>query len=52
MISEDWNRRLRQIAEGVVNLDEKFDPCFDGLNKKIDENTQDVLATINALVES
>lgn len=34
------------MAEGVVNLDEKFDRGFDELNKKIDQNHQDVLAAI------
>ena len=32
--------------EGVMNLDQKFDRRIDGLDGKIDEKHQDVLATI------
>jgi polyhydroxyalkanoate synthesis regulator phasin len=46
VISEDLIDRIKQVAEGVVNLDEKFERRFDDLNKKIDQNHRDVLAAI------
>jgi len=46
VISEDLIDRVKQVAEGVVNLNEKFERRFDDLNKKIDQNHRDVLAAI------
>jgi uncharacterized small protein (DUF1192 family) len=46
VISEDLIDRIKQVAEGVVNLNEKFERRFDDLNKKIDQNHRDVLAAI------
>jgi len=46
LISEDVITKVQQVAEGVMNLDQKFDRRIDGLNGKIDEKHQDVLAAI------
>ena len=46
VISEDVISKVQQVAEGMTNLNEKFDRKIDGLNKKIDENHQDVLSAI------
>jgi hypothetical protein len=46
IISEDVKTKVKQVAEGVVNLDQKFDRRLDGLDRTIDEKNQDVLATI------
>jgi hypothetical protein len=37
IISEDLITKVQQVAEGVVNLDQKFDRRLDGLNRKITE---------------
>jgi ABC-type phosphate transport system auxiliary subunit len=46
IISEDVITKVQQVAEGVVNLDQKFDRRLDGLDRNIDEKNQDVLAAI------
>ncbi len=46
IISEDLIDKVKQVAEGVVNLNEKFERRFDDLDKKIDQNHRDVLAAI------
>jgi hypothetical protein len=46
VISEDVISKVQQVAEGVINLDGKFDRRLDGLDIKIDEKHQDVLAAI------
>jgi hypothetical protein len=46
IISEDVITKVKQVAEGVVNLDQKFDRRLDGLDRTIDEKNQDVLAAI------
>jgi uncharacterized protein YceH (UPF0502 family) len=46
IISEDVITKVQQVAEGVVNLDQKFDRRLDGPDRKIDEKNQDVLAAI------
>jgi ABC-type phosphate transport system auxiliary subunit len=46
VISEDVISKVQQVAEGVTNLDQKFDRRLDGLDGKIDEKHQDVLAAI------
>ena len=46
VISEDVISKVQQVAEGVINLDGKFDRRLDRLDTKIDEKHQDVLAAI------
>jgi len=46
VISEDVISKVQQVAEGVLNLDEKFDRRIDGLGKKMDERHHDVLSAI------
>jgi len=46
VISEDVISKVRQVAEGVINLDEKLDRRIDGLDRKMEENHQDVLSAI------
>jgi ABC-type phosphate transport system auxiliary subunit len=46
LISEDVISKVQQVAEGVINLDGKFDRRLDRLDTKIDEKHQDVLAAI------
>jgi len=46
VISKDLIDKVKQVAEGVVNLNEKFERRFDDLNRKIDQNHRDVLAAI------
>jgi hypothetical protein len=37
LISEDVITKVQQVAEGVTNLDEKFDRRIDAIDKKIEE---------------
>jgi len=37
---------MKQVAEGVINLNEIFDRRIDELERKMDQNHQDVLAAI------
>lgn len=46
LISEDLTSKIQQVAEGVIQLNEKMDRRFDEVNKKIEETRQDVLAGI------
>jgi predicted nuclease with TOPRIM domain len=46
VISEDLISKVKQVAEGVVNLNEKFDRRIDAIENKIDEKHQDILAAI------
>jgi polyhydroxyalkanoate synthesis regulator phasin len=46
IITESLEDKVQQVAEGVVNLNEKFDRRLDGLDRKIDEKHQDLLAAI------
>ena len=46
VISEDVIAKVQQVAEGVINLNEKFDCRIDRLDKKLDDKHQDVLAAI------
>jgi chromosome segregation ATPase len=46
VISEDVITKVQQVAEGVVTLDGKFDRRLDGIDRKIDEKHQDILAAI------
>jgi chromosome segregation ATPase len=46
LISEDVITKVQQVAEGVTNLDEKFDRRIDAIDKKIEEKNQDVLTAI------
>jgi len=43
LVSEDLKNRVHQVAEGVTNLNEKFDRRIDEIRKKIEEKHQDVL---------
>lgn len=46
LVSEDLTTKLQQVAEGVTNLNEKFDRRIDEIDRKIEEKNQDVLAAI------
>jgi predicted nucleic acid-binding Zn-ribbon protein len=46
VISEDVISKIQQVAEGLINLDGKFDRRLDGLDTKIDDKHQGVLAAI------
>ena len=46
VISEDVISKVQQVAEGVANLNEKFDRRIDRLDQKIDEHHKDLLAAI------
>ncbi len=46
VVSEDVISKVKQVAEGVANLNEKFDRRIDGLEQKMDERQKDLLAAI------
>jgi len=46
VISEDVISKVQQVAEGVANLNEKFDRRIDRLDQKIDVQHKDLLAAI------
>jgi hypothetical protein len=46
IIAENLEDKIRQVAEGVVNLNEKMDRRFDETNKNIDQKLQDISAAI------
>jgi chromosome segregation ATPase len=46
VISEDVISKVQQVAEGVANLNEKFDRRIDRLDQKMDEKHKDLLAAI------
>ncbi|MBM4307294.1 MAG: hypothetical protein FJ115_03760 [Deltaproteobacteria bacterium] len=46
IIAEDLGTKIKLVAEGVVNLNEKMDRNLDQLNKNMEQKHQDVLAAI------
>ena len=46
VISEDLIGKIQLVAEGVANLNEKFDHRLDELEKKNDSQHKDILAAI------
>lgn len=46
LVSEGLTSKVQQVAEGVINLNEKFDRRIDEIRKEMAENQQDVLAAI------
>jgi len=46
IITENLEDKIKQVAEGVTNLNEKFDRRFDELNRDLNQKHQDVLAAI------
>jgi len=46
IITEDLEEKIKQIAEGVINLNEKFDRRFDEMDRNFDQKHQDVIAAI------
>jgi predicted KAP-like P-loop ATPase len=46
VISEDVISKVQQVAEGVINLNEKLDRRIDGLDRNIEEKHQDIIAAI------
>jgi len=46
VITESLEDKIKQVAEGVINLNEKFDRRIDEMNKNLNQKHQDVLAAI------
>jgi len=46
LISEEVISQVRQVAEGVANVDEKLDRRFNELKAEIQETRQEVLAAV------
>jgi uncharacterized protein YceH (UPF0502 family) len=46
VISEDVISQVKQVAEGVANVDEKLDRRFNELKTEIQETRQEVLAAV------
>ena len=46
IITEDLEEKIKQVAEGVINLNEKFDRRFDEMDRNFDQKHQDVIAAI------
>ena len=46
VISEDVISQVKQVAEGVANVDEKLDRRFNQLKAEIQETRQEVLAAV------
>ena len=46
VISEDVISQVKQVAEGVANVDEKLDRRFNELRTEIQETRQEVLAAV------
>lgn len=46
VISEDVTSQVKQVAEGVANVDEKLDRRFNELKAEIQETRQEVLAAV------
>jgi uncharacterized protein YceH (UPF0502 family) len=46
VISEDVISQVKQVAEGVANVDEKLDRRFNELKAEIQETRQEVLAAV------
>jgi len=46
VISEDVISQVKQVAEGVANVDEKLDRRFNELKTEIQETGQEVLAAV------
>ena len=46
IISEDVISQVKQVAEGVANVDEKLDRRFNQLKAEIQETRQEVLAAV------
>jgi len=46
VISEDVISQVKQVAEGVANVDEKLDRRFNELKTEIQETRQEVLAVV------
>lgn len=46
IITESLEDKVQQVAEGVANLNEKFDRRFDEMNWNYDQKHQDVMAAI------
>ncbi len=46
VISEDVISKVKQVAEGVANVDEKLDRRFNELKAEIQETRQEVLAAV------
>ena len=46
VISEDIISQVKQVAEGVANVDEKLDRRFNELNTEIQETRQEILAAV------
>ncbi len=52
VISEDVISQVKQVAEGVANVDEKLDRRFNELKAEIQETKQEVLAALNSHMRS
>jgi site-specific DNA-adenine methylase len=50
VISEDVISQVKQVAEGVANVDEKLDRTRQELRTEIQETRQEVLAATNFLM--
>jgi hypothetical protein len=48
VISEDLISRVKQVAEGVANVDQKLDRRFNELKTEIRETRHEVLAALNS----
>jgi phage shock protein A len=46
IITEKVEDRIQQIAEGVTNLNEKFDRRLDEMNHSMEQRHQDILSAI------
>ena len=46
IIAENLEDKIKQVAEGVVNLNERMDRRLDEMNKNVDQKHQDILAAI------
>jgi hypothetical protein len=46
VISDDVISQVKQVAEGVANVDEKLDRRFNELKTEIQETRQEVLAAV------
>lgn len=46
VISEDVTSQVKQVAEGVADVDEKLDRRFNELKAEIQETRQEVLAAV------
>ena len=46
IITENLEDKVKQIAEGVINLNDKFDRRFDEMDRNFEQKHQDVIAAI------